>query len=98
MLAMLLAMAFCRAARPATATRSEAEEMSLNTAAPWGDFIKGADPWLSYLSDPCSYPAVRPARRSAEREQVAGRLHAKTSRTPRRDPGRSGGCYMAQST
>src|SRR5689334_8849542 len=85
MFAMLLAMALCRAARPAAATRSEDEELSSNTAAPWM-VVQGADPWLFHLSNPCSYHAVRPDPRSAERVSVAAGLHAKSPGAPLRGP------------
>src|SRR3954449_4634392 len=81
MFAMLLAMAFCRAARPATETRSAADERSSNTAAPRVVVkapIRGGSRAIRR-----SYPAVRPTRESAERQLVAGRLHArKASRNP----------------
>src|SRR4051794_9950274 len=80
MLAMLLAMALCRAARPAAATRSDDDERSSNTAAPWASArapIHGCS-----LSNPCSYQAVRPGRLSAECVVVAAGLHTKRSRCP----------------
>src|SRR5687768_13487385 len=82
---MLLAMAFWRADRPATATRSEDVETSSNTAVPFSGGT-GARPWRSVRAIRCSYSPIRPVGRSAESETVAGGLHTKPE-TPVQGPG-----------
>src|SRR3954462_8915617 len=94
MFAMLLAMALCRAARPAAATRREDDEISSNTAAPW--MVGPGRRSVAFpLSNPCSYHAVRPGPRSAERVTVAARLHPKGPGVPWRGVRDLGGSHGA---
>src|SRR3954451_10093994 len=69
MFAMLSAMAVWRADNPATATRSEDDETSSNTAGSLRHFLY-AGPWR-VVSNPCSYPPIRRLEESAERQTVA---------------------------
>src|SRR3954465_11651616 len=79
MFAMLFAIAVCRAESPATDTRSADDDKSSNTAAPLRRCVVTAGPWRS-LSDPCSYPPIRPGAGSAEGRTVAPGLLLQASR------------------